>query len=849
MMTMAQELCDCEVHEEHPSPRPSAVLVQELLTELYDSCPRAAGDQVPAQGSIGDHGRGSEPAGGSGDSSGEGSCSESFGRGASSPESTIHVELLHCSSEGQRRNYLVSMELPKLKQAVVELQELVRWRSARLVQRLRQRDRMGRDIQHHCDVLTAFLQAISPKRRIDTKLKFTVEPSPGRNGFQQWHNALKAVARLPAGIPTAWRKRVWLALADRYLQTNAIDWDKTLRFAFNEHSNPDDDSMGAQIVKDLHRTGCSAYCGQDAEPDRVVLKRVLLAYARWNKAIGYCQGFNVLAALILEVTEGHEGNALKVMIYLIDRVLPEGYFAHSLRALSVDMAVFRELLRLRLPYLSEHIDTLQHAANRHATGNYEPPLLNVFTMQWFLTLFATCLPKATVLRIWDSILFEGSEIILRVGLAIWAKLWEHVQRCSTADEFYTTMGHLAQEMLEHRLIECKELVQTVYALAPFPFPQLAELQEKYTYNITPLQASTRMPTHSSSLQTKFDSDEEIELEDDEVLQPSVGCLNPLGNFWATVGQQKGTQQDKVDLWEGSIAELSPGALGSSRGDLVHMAGAMMLERMSTDITALRQQYCRLQLRQEKDHQLCLSAVHMPPPTPQPVDIQMVNHLLLGKQLCHSSKQHNCMTLDGCNITPVTPGLNGSLSGRIAPWRTHLSSLSTGMVSEKAKFSINRSRMCNTSWERQSPARNGSMTAADKTRVEVSSMPSSPNANSGGTSLERREGASSGTDGEHSSDETKSRSCDSMDAPIADHRSSTGNSCTAVGSSSDVRASTDTRSIMSEALATKPTGDRQAFGFNPFPLPKMPRKSAAARSLGLYKNSAEAPGLSLNRTLH
>uniref|UniRef100_A0A8C4Q940 TBC1 domain family, member 30 n=1 Tax=Eptatretus burgeri TaxID=7764 RepID=A0A8C4Q940_EPTBU len=714
----------------------------------------------------------------------------------------------------------VLTELAKLKQAVLELQELVRYRSARLVQRLRQRDRMGRDLQHHCDVLTAFLQAISPKRRKNTTYSFCV---------WQWHNALKAVARLPAGIPTAWRKRVWLALADRYLQSNAIDWDKTLRFAFNEHSNPDDDSMGAQIVKDLHRTGCSAYCGQDAEPDRVVLKRVLLAYARWNKAVGYCQGFNVLAALILEVTDGHEGNALKVMIYLIDRVLPEGYFAHSLRALSVDMAVFRELLRLRLPYLSEHIDTLQHAANRHATGNYEPPLLNVFTMQWFLTLFATCLPNM-VMKIWDMV---TKSCVCR-----------HVERCSTADEFYTTMGHLTQEMLEHRLVECKELVQTVYSLAPFPFPQLAELQEKYTYNITPLQAPTRI-----SLQTKCDSEEEIELEDDEVLPTSVGCLTPLGNFWTTAGQQKGMQQEKVDLWEGSIAELSPGALGSSRGDLVHMAGTMMLERMSTDISALRQQYCRLQLRQEKDHQLCLSAVHVPPPTPQPVDIQMVNHLLLGKQLCHSAKQHNCMMLDGCNITPVTPGLNGSLSGRIAPWRTHLSNLSTGVGSENQKFSVTRSSMCKTSCERQSPARNGSMTGADKTREEVSSMPSSPNANSGLTSLERPDGASSGADDEHSLDETKIRSCDSRDAPIADHRSCSGNSCATGGSPSDLLASFDTRSFMSEALATKPIGDRQAFGFNPFPLPKMPRKSAAALSLGLYKNSAEAPGLNFNKTLY
>ncbi|KAK1906288.1 TBC1 domain family member 30 [Dissostichus eleginoides] len=129
------------------------------------------------------------------------------------------------------------------------------------------------------------------------------------------------------------------------------DWDKTLRFAFNERSNPDDDSLGIQIVKDLHRTGCSSYCGQEGEQDRVVLKRVLLAYARWNKSVGYCQGFNVLAALILEVTEGHESDALKVMIYLIDKVLPESYFANNLRALSVDMAVFRDLLRLKLPRL------------------------------------------------------------------------------------------------------------------------------------------------------------------------------------------------------------------------------------------------------------------------------------------------------------------------------------------------------------------------------------------------------------------------------------------------------------------------------------------------------------------
>ena len=43
-------------------------------------------------------------------------------------------------------------------------------------------------------------------------------------------------------------------------------------------------------------------------------------------------------------------------------------------------------------------------------------------MQWFLTMFATCLPKATALRVWDAVILEGSEVLLRTAVAIWGKL-------------------------------------------------------------------------------------------------------------------------------------------------------------------------------------------------------------------------------------------------------------------------------------------------------------------------------------------------------------------------------------------------------------------------------------------
>lgn len=112
------------------------------------------------------------------------------------------------------------------------------------------------------------------------------------------------------------------------------------------------------------------------------------------------------------------------MIFLIEGLLPESYFANNLRGLSVDMAVFRDLLRLRIPSLSKHLDKLQYQGSDGCISSYEPPLINVFTMQWFLTLFSNCLPKKLVLRIWDLIFLEGNEVLLRTALAIWDCLAE-----------------------------------------------------------------------------------------------------------------------------------------------------------------------------------------------------------------------------------------------------------------------------------------------------------------------------------------------------------------------------------------------------------------------------------------
>ena len=45
---------------------------------------------------------------------------------------------------------------------------------------------------------------------VDSKIRFSIEPLPGDDSFKKWKGGMKAVAGLPMGIPTIFRKKVVL---------------------------------------------------------------------------------------------------------------------------------------------------------------------------------------------------------------------------------------------------------------------------------------------------------------------------------------------------------------------------------------------------------------------------------------------------------------------------------------------------------------------------------------------------------------------------------------------------------------------------------------------------------------
>jgi hypothetical protein len=149
-----------------------------------------------------------------------------------------------------------------------------------------------------------------------------------------------------------------------------------------------------QILKDLPRT-FPAHPLLDGV-GRDALRRVLCAYARHNPSVGYCQGMNFIAALLLLLME--EEAAFWCLSSVCEDVVP-GYFTNSMLASAVDQAVLQRLVEEKFP-------RVEAALERGGA-----PIAAV-AASWFLTLYVNHLPWESALRVWDVLLFERTRAVL-----------------------------------------------------------------------------------------------------------------------------------------------------------------------------------------------------------------------------------------------------------------------------------------------------------------------------------------------------------------------------------------------------------------------------------------------------
>ncbi|KAI0027290.1 rab-GTPase-TBC domain-containing protein [Vararia minispora EC-137] len=244
------------------------------------------------------------------------------------------------------------------------------------------------------------------------------------------------------GIPLAYRPKIWLECAGALEMREPGVFRELLAQA--EEAG---EGVGHEIEKDVGRTmPLNMYFGGDGA-GVAKLRRVLLAYSRRNPGVGYCQGMNLVASTLLLV-HADEEDAFWVLAALIERVLPDGFFAPTLLPSRACPLVLHDLVREHMPKLAAHLAAL---------GIDLPAIC----FSWFLSLFTDCLPVETLFRVWDVFIVDGLDVLFRLALAILRAGEQELLHCASVPAAYVTL-----ESLPTRMWEADKLLQMEADLRP-----------------------------------------------------------------------------------------------------------------------------------------------------------------------------------------------------------------------------------------------------------------------------------------------------------------------------------------------------------------------------------------------
>jgi small G protein signaling modulator 3 len=262
----------------------------------------------------------------------------------------------------------------------------------------------------------------------------------GRVGLAKG-NELRNLIR--GGIPLVYRSKVWSECSGAFSMKVPGYYDDLVSQLASEH----DGNAVQQIDMDIGRTLTDNIFFRKG-PGVQKLKEVLLAYARRNPEVGYCQGMNLIAANLLLVTPSSE-DAFYLLAAMVENILPKGYYDHQLLTSRADQQVLRHHVAKVLPKLSAHLEQLGVE-------------LEALTFQWFLSVFTDCLSAEALFRVWDVVLCsgDGSTFLFRVALALLKLNEPELLACDTPASVYTYLNH----RLTNHAISIDGLIQAGEAL-------------------------------------------------------------------------------------------------------------------------------------------------------------------------------------------------------------------------------------------------------------------------------------------------------------------------------------------------------------------------------------------------
>ncbi|KAH0480768.1 MAG: uncharacterized protein KVP18_002283 [Porospora cf. gigantea A] len=135
---------------------------------------------------------------------------------------------------------------------------------------------------------------------------------------------------------------------------------------------------------------------------------ILNAFANLHPEVGYCQGMNFVAAMVVLVSgldPAEEEAAFWVFTCLMVIYDLRGFYVEQFPLLKEYLYAFNEMARDEIPEIYSHFKN----------EDIQPP---VYLHHWFFSLFVTALPLQTVGVIWDCLICEGLFNLIPLSIAI-----------------------------------------------------------------------------------------------------------------------------------------------------------------------------------------------------------------------------------------------------------------------------------------------------------------------------------------------------------------------------------------------------------------------------------------------
>ncbi|KAG7193935.1 GTPase-activating protein [Scheffersomyces spartinae] len=234
------------------------------------------------------------------------------------------------------------------------------------------------------------------------------------------------------GIPKEFRGIIWQLVA-RSKNKEMEDFYVQLKKEHSVHEK--------SIKRDLARTSFFTNIEKSKQADE--LFELIKCYSIFDSEVGYTQGMIFIGVPLIMNMSGPEAFCLLVAL-MKDYGFRE-LFVKDMKGLHLLLYEFDRLLELYSPLLYNHLSKQGIKSSMYAT-------------QWFLTLFAYKFPLSMVLRIYDMVITEGLECILKFAVNLMIKNENSLLRLSFDElvDFLTEKLfniYVNEEYIEERSLE------------------------------------------------------------------------------------------------------------------------------------------------------------------------------------------------------------------------------------------------------------------------------------------------------------------------------------------------------------------------------------------------------------